>query len=88
MGVFPVEKAPTQRIMTLSSGVEIFQLSHYPVRGLVFGGGSNLEDLSIAVSIACIFLQDNDIPYNVIISDAGKRIFLLLQVILVGCNSI
>ncbi|URE12248.1 GDP-L-galactose phosphorylase [Musa troglodytarum] len=79
VGVFPVEKAPTQRIMTLASGVEIFQLSHYPVRGLVFGGGSNLEDLSIAVSIACIFLQDNDIPYNVIISDAGKQIFLLLQ---------
>ncbi|XP_018683880.2 GDP-L-galactose phosphorylase 1 isoform X1 [Musa acuminata AAA Group] len=79
VGAFPVEKAPTQRIMTLASGVEIFQLSHYPVRGLVFGGGSNLEDLSIAVSIACVFLQDNDIPYNVIISDAGKRIFLLLQ---------
>ncbi|KAJ8476528.1 hypothetical protein OPV22_020255 [Ensete ventricosum] len=78
-GVLPVEKAPSQRIMTLVSGVEIFQLSHYPVRGLVFGGGSNLEDLSFAVSRACIFLQDNDIPYNVLISDAGKQIFLLLQ---------
>ncbi|XP_010926168.1 GDP-L-galactose phosphorylase 1 isoform X2 [Elaeis guineensis] len=76
---FPVEKAPTQRIATLGSGVKISQLLHYPVRGLVFEGGSSLEDLSDVISSACIFLQDNNFPYNALISDSGKQIFLLPQ---------
>lgn len=80
METFPVEKATTQIIATVANGLEILQFIDYPVRGLVFGGASNLEDLSITVSTACIFLQDNDIPYNVFISDSGKQIFLLLQV--------
>lgn len=31
------------------------------------------------VSSACIWLQDNNIPYNVLISDCGKKIFLFPQ---------
>ncbi|XP_019704646.1 GDP-L-galactose phosphorylase 2 isoform X2 [Elaeis guineensis] len=76
---FPVEKAPFQRIATLGSGVKISQLLHYPVRGLVLEGGSSLQDLSTVVSSACIFLQDNNCPYNALISDSGKKIFLLPQ---------
>ncbi|WOL02256.1 hypothetical protein Cni_G10975 [Canna indica] len=79
METFPVEKTPTQSIATLTSGVKVFQLTDYPVRGLVFEGGNKIEDLSVTASTACIFMQDNDIPYNVLISDYGKRIFLLLQ---------
>ncbi|XP_074592551.1 GDP-L-galactose phosphorylase 2-like [Curcuma longa] len=76
---FAVEKAPIQTIATLKTGVRISQLVDYPVRGLLFAGGSNFKDLSNTVSAACIFLQDNGIPYNVLISDSGGRIFLLLQ---------
>lgn len=76
---FPIEKAPTKKITTLSNGVNISELLKYPVRGLVFEGGNALSDLSDSVSDACICLQDNNIPYNVLISDCGKRIFLLPQ---------
>ncbi|KAK8983389.1 hypothetical protein V6N11_073807 [Hibiscus sabdariffa] len=76
---FPIEKAPTKKIATLNDGVVISELLKYPVRGLVFEGGNTLQDLSDTVSVACICLQDNNIPYNVLISDRGKRIFLLPQ---------
>lgn len=77
---FPIEKAPTQKLTALKSEVTIFELVNYPVRGLVFEGGDTVQDLSNAVSDSCICLQDNNIPYNVLISDCGKRIFLLPQV--------
>ncbi|KAE8733558.1 GDP-L-galactose phosphorylase 2 [Hibiscus syriacus] len=72
---FPIEKAPTKTITTLNDGVTISEFLKYPVRGLVSEGGVTLQDLCDA----CICLQDNNIPYNVLISDCGKRIFLLPQ---------
>ncbi|XVF33955.1 hypothetical protein REPUB_Repub18cG0015800 [Reevesia pubescens] len=76
---FPIEKAPTKKLTTLNGGVIISELLKYPVRGLVFEGGNTLQNLSDNVSDACISLQDNNIPYNVLISDCGNRIFLLPQ---------
>jgi len=78
---FPIEKAPKRRVPWKSEkgGINIFELLNYPVRGLVFEGGNTLEDLSNAVGSACICLQDNNIPYNVLIADCGKRIFLFPQ---------
>ncbi|CAK9163909.1 unnamed protein product [Ilex paraguariensis] len=76
---FPIEKAPSRKITTLGGGVEVSEILNYPVRGLVFEGGNSLEDLSNAVSDSCICLQDNNIPYNVLISDSGKRIFVFPQ---------
>ena len=79
---FPIEKAPTKKITTVDGGVKISELLNYPVRGLVFEGGNTVEHLSNAVSNACICLQDNNIPYNVLIADCGNRIYLLPQVII------
>ncbi|KAH0664366.1 hypothetical protein KY284_029297 [Solanum tuberosum] len=76
---FPIEKAPTQKITVTDAGVKISEMLNYPVRGLVFEGGNTLEDLANVVSDSCICLQENNIPYNVLISDSGKRIFLLPQ---------
>ncbi|KAJ7960814.1 GDP-L-galactose phosphorylase 1-like protein [Quillaja saponaria] len=76
---FPIEKASNKKITILNGAVKISELLNYPVRGLVFEGGDTLEDLSNTVSDACICLQDNNIPYNVLISDSGRRIFLLPQ---------
>ncbi|KAL5227553.1 hypothetical protein ABZP36_015818 [Zizania latifolia] len=76
---YPVEKAPTEKLTTLGNGVSIIQLVQYPVSGLVFEGGACLEDLSDVVSKVCIFLQENNRPFNVLISESGKRIFLLPQ---------
>lgn len=76
---FPIEKAPTRKITDFNGGVVISEILNYPVRGLVFEGGYSLEDLSNAVSDSCTCLQDNNIPYNVLISDSGRRVFLLPQ---------
>ncbi|WJX31691.1 Phosphate metabolism transcription protein [Trifolium repens] len=76
---FPIEKAPTKKIAGINGGVKISKLLNYPVRGLVFEGGHTLDDLSNTVSEACICLQHNNIPYNVLISDCGRRVFLLPQ---------
>ncbi|KAK6946981.1 hypothetical protein RJ641_000454, partial [Dillenia turbinata] len=76
---FPVEKAPTKKITTLDGSVKISELLNYPVKSLVFEGGNTLEDLSNTVSDTCICLQNNNIPYNVLISDSGKRIFVFPQ---------
>lgn len=80
----PVEKAPTQRIMTGNKelshrGVIVSQLLNYPVRGLVFEGGIKMRDLSDAVANSCICLQNKNIPFNVLIADCGKRVFLFPQ---------
>ncbi|KAL0310991.1 UNVERIFIED_CONTAM: GDP-L-galactose phosphorylase 1 [Sesamum angustifolium] len=76
---FPIEKAPSKKITTTTGGVKISDILNYPVRGLVFEGGNSLEDLSNVVSDSCICLQENNIPYNVLIADCGKRIFLFPQ---------
>ena len=81
---FPIEKAPAKEIGTLNGGMKISELVNYPVRGLVFEGGNTLLDLSRGVSDACICLQENNIPYNVLIADCGNRIFLLPQVTNMG----
>lgn len=77
---FPIEKAPTRKITFADAGVKISEMLNYPVRGLVFEGGNTLEDLANVVSGSCVCLQENNIPYNVLIADSAKRIFLLPQV--------
>ncbi|CAL0317466.1 unnamed protein product [Lupinus luteus] len=76
---FPIEKAPTVKLASLNGGVKTSKLLNYPVRGLVFEDGDTLEDLSNIVSAACICLQNNNIPYNVLIADCGRQVFLLPQ---------
>ncbi|KAI3451834.1 hypothetical protein Pfo_008499 [Paulownia fortunei] len=80
---FPIEKSPTCRTMGSKGAYEtrvvVSKLLNYPVRGLVFEGGCKLSDLCDAVASSCISLQSNNIPFNVLISDCGKRIFLLPQ---------
>lgn len=81
---FPVEKVPTQRIRMgkdiPDNGVVVSQLLNYPMRGFVFEGGLKLRNLSNAVASSCIRLQNKNIPFNVLIADCGRRIFLFPQV--------
>lgn len=80
---FPVEKAPTQVISETNviphNGVVISQLLKYPVQGLVFEGGNSIQDLSDAVANSCIRLQSTNVPFNILISGCGKRVFLFPQ---------
>lgn len=83
---FPVEKAPTEMIRLVGpagvseNGVKVSRLLNYPVRGLVFTEGKSINDLAEVVANACICLQENNIPFNVLISDCGRRIYLFPQV--------
>ncbi|TVU36152.1 hypothetical protein EJB05_18069 [Eragrostis curvula] len=76
---YPVEKASTEKLTTLSNGVSVALLVQYPVCGFAFEGGTCLEALSDVVSKICIFLQESNRPFNVLISECGKRVFLLPQ---------
>ncbi|KAI0488917.1 hypothetical protein KFK09_028756 [Dendrobium nobile] len=73
------EKASTECIATLRGGVKILRLLNYPVKGFVYEGGTNLQDLAYTVCNTCTFLEVNNQPYNMLISDSGKRIFVFLQ---------
>ena len=77
---FPLEKAPSKKMITTVSGVKISELVNYPVRSLLFEGGSSMQDLSDTVSDACVCLQSNNIPFNILIADCGRQIFLMPQV--------
>lgn len=83
---FPVEKTPTEKIPVIEgqskSGVKVSRLMNYPVRSLVFEGGKNLKDLAYMVAKSCIWLQVNNIPFNVLISDSGRKVFLFPQVLM------
>ncbi|KAL9226502.1 hypothetical protein vseg_002309 [Gypsophila vaccaria] len=79
---FPAERAPTRIISKpkgTQNGVVISQVLKYPVRGLVFEGGTTMQDLSDVVASSCIRLQSTNVPFNVLISNCGKRIFLFPQ---------
>ncbi|XP_076914877.1 GDP-L-galactose phosphorylase 2-like [Bidens hawaiensis] len=76
---FPIEKAPSKKITDFNCGVEVYEILNYPVRGLVFEGGNSLKDLSNIVADTCICLQDHNTPYNVLISESGKRVFVIPQ---------
>jgi hypothetical protein len=78
---FPVEKAKTKEILTLVNKVKISELLSYPVRGLIFEVEASLDDLCDVISLSTVSLQEENTPFNVLISASGKRIFLLLQVL-------
>ncbi|KAJ4872737.1 GDP-L-galactose phosphorylase 1 [Raphanus sativus] len=76
---FPLEKASSKKMITTENSVQISELLNYPVRGLLFEGGNSMQDLSDTVSDACVCLQNNNIPFNILISDCGRQIFLMPQ---------
>lgn len=82
---FPVEKAPMWKILAKKglggAGVIVSKLLNYPVRGFAFegGNGSTIRDLSDAVVNSCISLQNKNIPFNILIAQCGKKIFLFPQ---------
>lgn len=78
---FPVERSSTVPLGRRKQigGIKISELLNYPVKGLVFESGGNLEELASAVANACCKLQDENIAYNLLIADRGLRIFLFPQ---------
>lgn len=80
MAPYPVERAPTESCIKYNCpGVRVSQLVEYPVRGLVFEKTGSLEQMSDVLGRACVRLQQENIPHNVLISDCGARVFLWPQ---------
>ncbi|KAK3238892.1 Phosphate metabolism transcription protein [Cymbomonas tetramitiformis] len=83
MAPFPVERAPTAPLTKLMkrrrADCIISRLQQYPVRGLVFEIGKNLDAMAGQIGMACEVLQTNNIPFNLFIVDCGKRVFLFPQ---------
>lgn len=60
------------------AGVRLSRTSDYPVRGFVAEGGT-LAARAAVVGAAAVELQRRNQPHNVLVSDAGGRVFLFPQ---------
>lgn len=77
----PVERAPVVAMQGLKrrrDGVRISRLSDYPVLGFVVEGGS-LAEVADVVGSACLAMQAANVPHNLLICDAGARVFVFPQ---------
>jgi len=77
---FPIERAKTGPVLAeLAGGVMMRALesSDYPVRALVFELRDSFKYLAATVGYAVEILQDNDIPFNMVVADSGARVFVI-----------
>lgn len=78
---FPVERAAVKKIGAnkKNGGVKISELANYAVKGLVYESNGILNELANCVARACVMLQESNVPFNILIADCGRRIFLFPQ---------
>ncbi len=81
---FPIERAPTAPLPGAAKrrrwrGVSAHRVARYPVRALVFEVGASLEEMAEAVGAAALALQAANMPFNLLITDRGARVFLIPQ---------
>ncbi|KAL5731602.1 GDP-L-galactose/GDP-D-glucose: hexose 1-phosphate guanylyltransferase [Ranunculus cassubicifolius] len=84
----PVELMP---VATLSGnwqdkGVQIFEVTDYPIKTLSFKSSENLKLLVKMVAEICSCLQNQNISYSLLINDLGTKMFLFPQVDMVENN--
>lgn len=60
-------------------GMRISSVTDYPIKTLVFES-NHLNMMMEVLAEICSCLQEKLIPYNLLISDHGQRIFLFFQV--------
>lgn len=61
-------------------GIQISTVIDYPIKTLLFESNCNIRMMVEIVSETTRYLLDKEIPYNLMISDCGKKVFLFLQV--------
>ena len=81
---FPIERAPTAPLPGAAKrrrwrGVAAHRVARFPVRALVFEVGASLEEMAEAVGAAALALQAANVPFNLLITDRGGRVFLIPQ---------
>lgn len=78
---FPCERAPTAPLDNAKrkrGGTRIARLVNFPVNGFVVEG-CDMEEVAATVGQACIRMQEKNIPHNLLITDAGARVFIWPQ---------
>ncbi|KAK1304463.1 GDP-L-galactose phosphorylase 1 [Acorus calamus] len=80
--LLPVEFLPVVSVYDRfpEKGVRISEVANYPMKALVFEAGQSLKVFVKVVAKICSYLQDQSIPFNLLITDCGRKIFLFLQV--------
>ena len=58
---------------------QVSRLVNYPVNGFVVEGG-DMEEVAALVGRACVLMQQQNIPHNLLITDSGARVFIWPQV--------
>lgn len=77
----PIERAPVAPLAGVApraDGVRVARLAGYPVNAFVLEG-ARPEALADAVTAAALALQDGNVPHNMLISECGRRVFLVPQ---------
>lgn len=79
----PVELVPVVPVIGnwQERGMHVFEVSDYPIKTLLFKGKDDFRMLVTMVSEICSSLQDQQIPFNLLISECSTKIFLFPQVI-------
>lgn len=77
---FPVDFTPIDTFYRDGRrGICISAVADYPIKTLLFESNQNIKIMVELLVEICSYLQEKSIPYNLLISDCGKRIFLFLQ---------
>ncbi|KAJ4980822.1 hypothetical protein NE237_031659 [Protea cynaroides] len=77
----PVELMPVVTIHgdRKLEGLHMYEVKDYPVKAFLFVDKGNLKVLIEVVAEICSWLQDQKIPYSLLISDCGAKMFLFPQ---------
>ncbi|XP_043702662.1 GDP-L-galactose phosphorylase 1-like isoform X4 [Telopea speciosissima] len=84
----PVELMPVVTIHGRQKleGLHIYEVKDYPVKAFLFIGNGNLKMLIEVVAQICSWLQDQKVPYSLLISDCGTKMYLFPQQLVVACS--
>ncbi|XP_057995843.1 GDP-L-galactose phosphorylase 1 isoform X2 [Hevea brasiliensis] len=78
--LLPVEHMPVDILFDAGQkGIHISTVIDYPIKTLLFASNCNFKIMVEVLAETCSCLLDKDIPYNLMISDCGKKVFLFLQ---------
>ncbi|XP_042502642.1 GDP-L-galactose phosphorylase 1-like isoform X2 [Macadamia integrifolia] len=61
-------------------GLHIYEVKDYPVKAFLFIGNGNLKILIEVVVNICSWLQDQMVPYSMLISDCGTKMYLFPKI--------
>ncbi|XP_042502644.1 GDP-L-galactose phosphorylase 1-like isoform X4 [Macadamia integrifolia] len=67
-------------------GLHIYEVKDYPVKAFLFIGNGNLKILIEVVVNICSWLQDQMVPYSMLISDCGTKMYLFPKRLMVGSS--